>query len=166
MKYQDQVIDGVLDLSNKGLTEFPIEVCQLKNITKLYLSKNRLMSIPPEIGNLTTLQHLYLNGNPLAGLSEWALKLSGYKFPIINPLQLLQQSSSNLSIIKALNPDADVCGISHESITSTYFQCKNKIRSHLFDATTYTLYAKTTERAVNCPICNSEMNTQLFDVGV
>ena len=42
----------VLDLSNQGLTEIPVEICQLINLTQLHLSGNNLNTLPSEIGQL------------------------------------------------------------------------------------------------------------------
>jgi len=47
-----QVKVQVLDLSNQGLTEIPVEICQLTNLTQLHLSGNNLNTLPSEIGQL------------------------------------------------------------------------------------------------------------------
>jgi Leucine-rich repeat (LRR) protein len=50
LKEPDKV--QVLDLSNQGLTEIPVEICQLTNLTQLHLSGNNLNTLPSEIGQL------------------------------------------------------------------------------------------------------------------
>ena len=50
LKEQDKV--QVLDLSNQGLTEIPVEILRLTNLTILNLAYNQIETIPPEIGCL------------------------------------------------------------------------------------------------------------------
>ena len=47
-----------LDLSNQELTEIPVEVFQLTNLSLLGLAGNQILVIPPEIGQLTNLIEL------------------------------------------------------------------------------------------------------------
>ena len=56
LKEPDKV--QVLDLSNQGLTEIPVEVFQLTNLTQLGLGNNQISEIPPEIGQLINLTHI------------------------------------------------------------------------------------------------------------
>ncbi len=58
---------ATIDLSGKGLTEFPREILSRKGVKKLILSNNRIKSLPAEIGELTDLEELYLDGNDLSG---------------------------------------------------------------------------------------------------
>jgi len=58
LKEQDKV--QVLDLSKQGLTEIPVEVFQLTNLTRLSLGNNQIEVIPPELCQLTNLTKLDL----------------------------------------------------------------------------------------------------------
>ena len=52
----------VLDLEERGIKTFPIEIGQLINLTSLYLRGNKLTQLPTEIGKLTSLTSLNLTG--------------------------------------------------------------------------------------------------------
>lgn len=52
-----------LDLSNKGLTKFPLEVIYLKNLRKLDLSGNHIAHIPKEVESMKNLELLDLSNN-------------------------------------------------------------------------------------------------------
>lgn len=57
------------DYSGKGLTEFPKEVLNQKDIVVLNLSNNNLTgAIPAEIKNLTNLEELNLSNNNMTGI--------------------------------------------------------------------------------------------------
>ena len=53
----------ILDLSNQGLTEIPVEIFQLTNLTQLRVGYNQIKVIPTEIGNLINLTLLNLSQN-------------------------------------------------------------------------------------------------------
>ena len=57
-----------LDLSHNNLTQLPVEIGQLTQLTVLYLSNNKLTYLPVEIGLLTQLTVLYLYNNNLTQL--------------------------------------------------------------------------------------------------
>jgi len=57
----------VVNLSNRGLTEFPKEILSNTGITTLILSNNNIKTLPSEIGRLTNLRELYLDNNQLEG---------------------------------------------------------------------------------------------------
>ena len=59
-----------LDLSDRGITDFPDEIGQLGNLRKLDLGANQLKSVPESIGQLANLQTLDLYGNDLTELPE------------------------------------------------------------------------------------------------
>ena len=54
-----------LDLSYNNLTQLPVEIGQLTQLTILYLSNNNITHLPVEIGQLTQLTELYLDYNKL-----------------------------------------------------------------------------------------------------
>ena len=56
----------ILDLSHQGLTEIPVEIGQLINLTELRLWNNVASTIPPEIFQLTNLTILGLAGNQIS----------------------------------------------------------------------------------------------------
>lgn len=61
LKTPDQVT--ALDLHFQGLTKFPLEILQFRNLRKLNLSLNFLEEIPAEIDQLQQLEELDLSGN-------------------------------------------------------------------------------------------------------
>ena len=52
-----------LDLSHKNLTEFPREICELKNLVELRLSYNQITKLPKAITKLTNLKGIDLRYN-------------------------------------------------------------------------------------------------------
>lgn len=58
----------MLDLSDKGLTILPSEICCLTSLTWLNLDRNQLTVLPPELFQLTDLKKLYLYDNQLKAL--------------------------------------------------------------------------------------------------
>lgn len=65
---QESALSGELDLSGRGLTTLPLEICKLTNLRILILRDNQLSSLPPEIGNLSELEVLVVSGNQLEAL--------------------------------------------------------------------------------------------------
>ena len=61
---QDKV--EFLDLSNQGLTEIPVEIGQLTNLTRLHLTNNQIRGLPTEVIQLTHLTELYLWKNEIS----------------------------------------------------------------------------------------------------
>jgi internalin A len=59
---------GELNLRGKGLTELPLEVCELVNLRSLSLSDNELAALPSEIGRLIELKSLEVSNNRLKSL--------------------------------------------------------------------------------------------------
>jgi Leucine-rich repeat (LRR) protein len=74
-----QVIDGVLDLSQKNLKQIPKEIFDLVEITKLYLSFNQITSLPSEIGKLVNLKELDVSSNQITSLPPEIGKLVNLK---------------------------------------------------------------------------------------
>ena len=64
-----------LDLSWQGLTEIPMEVFQLQNLTFLSLSYNQIVEIPDAIEKLQNLTELYLTKNEIVKIPDAIEKL-------------------------------------------------------------------------------------------
>lgn len=64
-----------LNLSGNNLTEIPKEISKLFNLKKLNLSKNKFNELPVEIGQLINLQELNLSENSLTELPKEITKL-------------------------------------------------------------------------------------------
>ena len=58
----------VLSMGGNNLTEVPVTLGQLKNLTALVLSDNQLKSLPAGIANLNNLKSLLLHKNKLKTL--------------------------------------------------------------------------------------------------
>jgi Leucine-rich repeat (LRR) protein len=92
--------DGTVDLSNKGLKEFPKELFAPENVKRikiLNLSYNRISVIPDTLGALvalTSLQKLYLYNNQISVIPDAIATLTS--------LQILYLSDNQISVI----PDA------------------------------------------------------------
>jgi serine/threonine protein kinase len=87
-KVDYQVIDGVLDLSQKNLKEIPEEIFDLVEITKLDLSDNQLTSLPSDIGKLVNLKELSVFNNQLTSLPPDIGKLVNLKELSVSSNQL------------------------------------------------------------------------------
>jgi Leucine-rich repeat (LRR) protein len=68
-----------MDLRGQGLTEFPQEILQMKNLNELWLSKNKLQELPKEIAQLANLQMLDLSNNRLERLPDGLEDLKNLK---------------------------------------------------------------------------------------
>ena len=75
-----------IDLTNRGLSEFPTEILQFKNLESLNLSDNGIVNIPLEFGELSLLEELNFSGNQ--GLSyvdlEDVLEVATFKLEQLN----------------------------------------------------------------------------------
>lgn len=89
-----EIRGGTVNLSGRGLTEFPKDILIKNSIKKLDLSNNNLKTLPAEIGELTELEELYLNDNNLEG----SLVAEIRKMP---NLRILDASNNNMTGIPA-----------------------------------------------------------------
>lgn len=85
---------STIDLSGKGLTEFPKDVLKNRAATKLILSNNNLVSLPSEIGELTNLTEIYLDNNRLEGSLVAEIRK-------MSKLRVIDASNNNLTGIPA-----------------------------------------------------------------
>lgn len=69
-----------LNLSNKELKEFPIEILKLKELRYLSLDSNQLSNIPPQINELQKLKYLSLSHNSIQELPSTIGDLTELKF--------------------------------------------------------------------------------------
>ena len=83
-----------LDLSDKGLKIFPMEIAQLTNLQELNLNRNQITVIPDVIARLTNLQYLYLSSNQITIIPDAIAQLTN--------LQYFYLESSQITVI----PDA------------------------------------------------------------
>ena len=84
----------LLDLSSRGLTEFPRDALKRTEIKKLILSGNNLKTLPLEIGQLANIEELYLNNNHLEGALVAEIRQ-------MSRLRVLDLSGNNMTGIPA-----------------------------------------------------------------
>jgi internalin A len=94
-----------LDLSNKGLTEIPAEVFELKWLEVLDLSGNQLTTLPEAIAHLQQLTSLDLRGNKLTTLPEAIADLQQLTSLDLsfNELTMLPEAITHLQQLTSLN---------------------------------------------------------------
>ncbi|MEL6553519.1 MAG: COR domain-containing protein [Cyanobacteria bacterium J06621_11] len=94
-----------LDLSERGLTELPAELFQIKSLKVLNLSGNQLTTLPNEIGQLNNLSELNLSGNQLTTLPQEISQLNNLLGLYLhgNQLTMLPQEISQLNNLSKLN---------------------------------------------------------------
>jgi len=68
MRYQQEVVNNSLDLSEKRMYRLPPGLTECVNLTSLSLSKNSFTTLPETIGAFKKLEKLYLSNNELAAL--------------------------------------------------------------------------------------------------
>lgn len=97
-----------LDLSNRNLSEFPLEILDLKNLRKLNLSNNKLTTIPREIEKLKNLELLDLSNNNINNFYSKICSLKKLKTLNVNnnriktiPKQI--EKLENLKILQIAN---------------------------------------------------------------
>ncbi|XP_073979965.1 leucine-rich repeat-containing protein 57-like [Rhodnius prolixus] len=97
---------GVLNISNRKLVEFPVEVKQLKSsLRSLDLSSNKFSKLPPDIGSFLNLKSLIVDYNNLTELPMEIGNLNKLENLSItnNKLRSLPQSLSKLCNLKELS---------------------------------------------------------------
>lgn len=77
-----------LNLADKGISDFPISICELSNLESLNLNFNRIESLPAEIGKLKNLRSLSIVSNKLGSLPEELCKLKNLTYLHIGGNQL------------------------------------------------------------------------------
>jgi Leucine-rich repeat (LRR) protein len=82
-----------LNLSKKGLKEFPEEVYAFTNLQQLNLSKNKLTSIPEQISTLQKLTFLDISSNKITALPQSIGKLSS-----LNSFKMSQNKIKELPV--------------------------------------------------------------------
>ena len=96
-----------LDLSNKGLKTFPMEIAKLISLQHLNLNSNRITVIPETIANLTSLQHLYLNRNQITVLPKAIANLTNLQSLYLdsNQITIIPEAIANLTSLELLSLD-------------------------------------------------------------
>lgn len=94
-----------IDLSNKGLLEFPLELLKCKNLRKLNLSGNHIKTIPKEINCLKYLQNLDISNNEINSLYANLFSLKFLEVLIIkgNRLKKIPEQLKSLQKLKRLS---------------------------------------------------------------
>ncbi len=93
-----------LRISSNDLTEFPVSICKLINLTELDISWNKIASLPDCISNLTKLEKFNAGQNKIEVLPEAICKLTMLKeFDISgSKLKELPESIGDLSNLEKL----------------------------------------------------------------
>jgi small GTP-binding protein domain len=95
----------ILDLSDNGLEEFPIEITNLTFLRELNLSNNRLKEIPCEIAKLENLEVLNLSTNGLKKFPHALTELKNLNtlYFASNQIEKIPDKISSLSNLKNLD---------------------------------------------------------------
>jgi small GTP-binding protein len=118
-----------LYLFDQGLTELPLGLFQLKQLTQLDLSSNNLTELPPAIIQLTNLTRLNLSDNNLTGLPSVIEQLTSLTTLILGGNNLTKLPSvvgrlTNLSRLEAWD-----CNLKY--LPYELFELNNLIELHL-----------------------------------
>lgn len=106
-----------IDLSNKGLLDFPDVILKCTNLKKLNLSRNGFVEIPKELGNLEHLKILNLSNNPSINTMSLVYLMNDAKFNLTE----LYLNNCHLSML----PD----GISNQKNLKIFEANHNKLCS-------------------------------------
>lgn len=130
-----------LNLSGRGLKEFPENVCEYTNLTKLVLSNNRIKLIPKQILRLTKLKVLDLANNDITVLQSAVFKLPKLRTLNVygNKIKKFPKQVYNSSILKVIvgrNPIApeeiakleNFCEVVHTSIEKVDVQLPESLK--------------------------------------
>lgn len=100
-----------IDLSNKGITELPDEICELLWVKSIDLSYNNLTELPAKFSNLENLEKLYLLRNNILKLPSGFGNLSKLKTLDIsyNPISRLPREVGFIYNLEFL--DASYCDL-------------------------------------------------------
>jgi leucine-rich repeat protein SHOC2 len=96
---------SVIELRGAGITALPESICELTNLTKLYLYGNKLERLPESIGQLTNLTELLLHRNQLKYIPDSIgnlTKLTKLGF-YDNQLRTIPESIGNLTNLSYLD---------------------------------------------------------------
>lgn len=133
-----------LDLSNKNLKQFPVEIFQCTNLTKLILSKNSISEIPKEIKLLRKLKVLDLSNNKIKQLYADIFKLP--KLETLNvsnnqikslPRQVIESKIKNLllqnnqitKVTGSISSNLERLNVSHNQLSEFIIkQTNSKLR--------------------------------------
>jgi hypothetical protein len=90
-----------INLSGEGLTEFPMELMQCKNLRKLNLSHNQIKVIPKEISKLKYLQNLDVSHNKIKVLFAGICNLPYLEVLVAND-NLLKKFPEQINLLQRL----------------------------------------------------------------
>jgi leucine-rich repeat protein SHOC2 len=85
---------SVIELRGAGITALPESICELTNLTKLYLYGNKLKRLPESIGQLINLKEIDVSNNQLMSIPESIEKLIKLKKIAIGRNQLIRLPQS------------------------------------------------------------------------
>ena len=120
----------ILNLSNNNLTQLPVEIGHLTQLTTLNLSTNKLTQLPVEIGQLTQLTTLHLSFNNLTNLSVEIGQLTQ-----LTTLNLMHNNLTQLPVEIGQLPQLTILYLSRNKLTHLPVEI-----GQLTQLTTLTLY--------------------------
>lgn len=136
----------VLQISNIGLTNYPVELCYLPKLERLIMCNNKLERIPNQIHNLTNLIHLSIRHNNLNSLP---IEITNFKN--FRTFEILQNSYSS---INNLSPTCEYFQIRNLVIPLTNIPSTMKeIRIYLPQHNMYFCNAMDYLNCVKIPVC-------------
>jgi Leucine-rich repeat (LRR) protein len=107
LKHKEEVV--YLNLSYKGLKEFPIDILELTNLETLILSFNGIKEIPSDIDTLTKLKVINLMNNPLEELPRSLANIKSLEKIYLNETMLEEE---DVQFLKDSLPDCLVVLVS------------------------------------------------------